>query len=161
MRLFLVLLVHAHLLLRGAAMPHAHESLAEAPGHSNRAHVHVSGHDHRHPHAHGHHRDGNSVQRSHRHSHDDEATDHLASGTPVHEPSPDHDRDAVYLDDDGPILVTGGPTSPRHATACWLALPAFNAEITAPVLRPQPCHVRPPGDGVPAIHTLLPHVLRV
>jgi hypothetical protein len=51
--------------------------------------------------------------------------------------------------------------SPRDAAADWLTSPARRAEIVAPALGPQPRRVRPPGDAVPAIHTLLPHVLRI
>ena len=145
MRLVLVLLVNAHLLLRGVAVPHGHEMEAEIPGHANRAHVHLLGLGHHH---------------GHELTHHDETSDPRAKSPPVHESAPDHDHDAVYLDD-GLILATAGPAVPRHTAADWLRMPAGSEPIPAPVIGAAPRRVRPPGDGVPAVHGLLPHVLRV
>lgn len=139
MRMFLAVLVTAPLLLRGVAVPHAHETHTEAPGHFHRPHVHLSGH--------GHHRCQTTALR--------------VPGTPVHEPSPDHDRDAVYLDGGQLILLAMERVAPRQAAADWLTVSAFGAEPLLAVHRPQPRRVRPPGDAAPSIHTLFPHVLRV
>ncbi|MEI6637650.1 MAG: hypothetical protein WCO99_13855 [Planctomycetota bacterium] len=57
--------------------------------------------------------------------------------------------------------MTGERVSPRYTAADWFTASACGTEITAPALRAQPRRVRPPGDGAPSIHTLLPHVLRI
>jgi len=158
MRLLLLLLVGTHLLLRGAATPHAHESHAEAPEDAGRLHIHLSDHGHHHD-GHGEHHHHNGVPRNQGHGHHDETSDPFVCNDPVETPS-DCDQDALYLDD-GLILVAGETALRWDAGTDWSAVSICGVENVATVLQPEPRRVRPPGDGAPAIHTLLPHVLRV
>lgn len=148
MRLLFMALVTVHLLLRGMAVPCPHQPRDDAAGHSHRAHVHLSGHAHRH-----------APADSQRHAATQGAH---ARGVPLDRSSPDHghDHDAVYLDD-WLILAIGEQMSLQSVEIDWLTVPAAGMAIAEPVLEPQPRRARPPGDGVPTLHTLLPHVLRV
>lgn len=152
MRLFCLVLLVANLLLRGAAVPCPEATSAEPSAHCHRPHVHVAGGQHRHARAHN---PGSAVARC------DDASDHAEADGASRGSSPHHDRDAVYLDDDGLILATDGRTSPARPAADWLAIPASCGNPAAAPVWPQPRRIRSPGDGTATIRALLPHLLRV
>lgn len=156
MRFWVVLLVMANLLLRGAAVPHVHSIHADPDDDSARPHVHLSGGSPHRSHAHGHHSHG---RHGHKHRHESAARGALIGSTAA--PAPAHDDDAVYLDDDGLIRATAERRSTSRAGVEWLADSAGNAASATSLLVTPLRRVRPPGDVSPANRSLFPHVLRV
>lgn len=161
MRLSLTVLVTVHLLLRGFAGPCAHADHADVTSRSQRAHIHLCGAGQARPGTHGTARCGHVGHRGDGHAHHDASGDHLPHGDLDHAAWPDHDHDAVYLEFNDLICVAGGTPPSWQTDASWFALPDSGAAISTPILRPEARRVRPPGGDAPAIHTLLPHVLRV
>jgi hypothetical protein len=161
MRLLPVILVIANLLLRGVAVPHVHAASADPADHAVRPHVHLAGHADRHAPTHVHHRAGHGHGHGHRHVHRDTAPEHARADHHDSTPVPEHDDDAVYVDEDTVIFVSAGRSLLTHVIAGWFMPPPHGFVVSLSAIAPLPRHVRPPGDGAATIHTLLPHVLRV
>jgi hypothetical protein len=131
MKLAVALLVFADLLLRGAAVPHAHAPDAADHAQSLRPHVHVTWDDHE------------GEGRSHDHA------------------SPANDHAVIYLDGAVMMFIAADHANAAPSWIAWVTPAMEcpfcpSADTTA-----RSGADRPPGDGAATIHDLLPHVLRI
>lgn len=141
MRWLAVSFVLAHLLLRGATVPHTHEAGDYSPEKSSRAHVHLNWHS-----------AGHGLAARH---------DHHASDGSQHETSPAHEDDVLYVDDADWLSTSKSEGVTDALSLDWTLTSGIDANLlTAP--RPQSEGTpRPPGETSDTIQTFLPHVLRI
>jgi hypothetical protein len=139
-------LVGVHLLLAGAAVPHCPDQAAAAGSANVPAHHHA----HRKPHRHW-------AWCGHCRAHDrhDDGADGLPLGPG------DHDGDATYLVN---AIIAGAGEQFELASrgaVRWAELPPQPPRGPAAETRRHGRWVKPPGERLPTVHDLLPHVLRV
>lgn len=142
------LLVIAQMLLTGGSVPHCHASVGHggANGHAapaaRRPHRHWAGAGH------------SRHESGHPHGHSEPEAD---GGQGRSEPA-EHDGDAIYLADAFGAAVAESRL--LSLVTVWIARPRESTAVLPAAARHARVAVWPPGDRLPTLHDLLPHVLR-
>lgn len=159
MRCLVVILLVVQMLMRGAAVSHAHDGHGEPDDHANRAHLHVFGPSHSRVTGHEHPASGHS----HRHHEQPLNSDSPEKPDPA-DPSPlssDHDQDAIYIGSEPLAAPLDRIQVPMPTDAEWI-ISDFGTGSDAIRLHLIDCRsVGPPDGSVCAPIELLPHLLRV